>query len=162
MLNEKIEYVPPGKVIVGRDEGHLVSTPLGSCIAVIMYDASIKTGGMAHVMLPGKSLDSKKTDKYKYAEEAIPNLYQKLILSGVEKVNLNVGLVGGANVLKKEGDTLVEDIIGSVLNTVNKIQLRIIQTSLRGYERRSATLDLKTGNVFFTVGDCCSKILCKL
>ncbi|MBN1926285.1 MAG: chemotaxis protein CheD [Prolixibacteraceae bacterium] len=162
MFTDNIEYVSPGMVVVGKEEGLLISTPLGSCVAVCMYDDLKKTGGMAHVMLPGKTPDKSKFDEYKYAEDAINNLYEQLIFAGVKRKNLKVCLIGGANVLKKEGDTLVDDIINSVLKTIKNLKLPVIKTSLHGYERRSATIDLKTGNVFFTIGDRCSDILCKL
>jgi chemotaxis protein CheD len=51
----KIEYVMTGEVKVANavDRVNLVSSALGSCIAVCVYDAEQKIGGMAHMMMPG-------------------------------------------------------------------------------------------------------------
>lgn len=162
MISNKFEYVSAGNIILGKDEGIIVSTPLGSCIAVCAYDATKKTGGMAHVMLPGKSLDSMRDDKYKYAENAINSLIEQLIENGAQRSNLKISLLGGANVLRKEGDTFVKDLIDSVLSIVSTLQLMVVETSLGGIERRIVTLDLNSGNVFFTIGNSSRRILCKL
>lgn len=49
------EYVLSGQIVTGSKDRILTSTPLGSCVAVVAYDAKNKMGGMAHIMLPEKS-----------------------------------------------------------------------------------------------------------
>jgi len=147
----KAEYfVLTGRIATGSKEGLLISSPLGSCVAVIAYDINTKIGGLAHVMLPGKS---PKGDDNKYAENAIANLMDELKNLGASKINIEICLVGGANVLRKEDDNIADSLIISVSGILEKKRLNIIASSLGGYERRSAKLNLNLGIVNFTVGD---------
>jgi len=53
--NQPEQLVATGQLATGSGTGVIRSTPLGSCVAVIAYDKTSKTGGIAHIMLPGKS-----------------------------------------------------------------------------------------------------------
>lgn len=165
MTDEQYIYVSPGDVIVLKNNGLLVSTPLGSCIAVIAYDTTTQIGGMAHVMLPGSCSDCKtcrNTNKYRYAEEAIFYLFKKLYARGVKKRNVKICLVGGSNVLRKYDDSLVDAIINSVYEVLMKRKITVAEAALRGHERRNALLDIATGNLYYSVGDGESKVLCRM
>ncbi|NOR86993.1 MAG: hypothetical protein GQ527_05240, partial [Bacteroidales bacterium] len=61
--------------------------------------------------------------------------------------------VGGANVLRKEGDTISEAVVKSVMEVIKKKNLNVLASSLGGFERRSISINLLTGIVSFTVGD---------
>ena len=101
-------------------------------------------------MLPGKS---PKGNNNKYAENAITNLINELKNLGVHKKNIEICLVGGANVLRKENDNIAMQVVNSVLDILEKKKLNIIASSLGGYERRTVYLNLNSGIVSFTVGD---------
>jgi len=154
--HKAVQYVSTGCIVTGTKDGLLKSSPLGSCIAVIAYDISTKIGGLAHVMLPG---ESPKGDDNKYAENAITNLLDELINLGTSKANIEICLVGGANVLRKENDNIANSLIKSVSKILEKKMLNVISSSLGGFERRTATLSLSSGIVSFTVGDSVEKRL---
>ena len=63
-------------------------------MAVIAYDKTSKTGGIAHIMLPGKSPKESKTEENKYAENAIENLLDELNKSGSKNANIEICLGG--------------------------------------------------------------------
>ena len=157
---EKIFYVSAGQIIIKQNEGVLYSTPLGSCIAVVSYDTKSKTGGMAHIMLPGKS---PRVGKYanKYAFNGINTLIKKLTAAGAKTDSLQTCLIGGANVLKKENDIIAKQLTDSVLKIIAETKLIITASSLGGYERRTAKLHLNSGIVTFTVGNGFEKVLYK-
>ena len=152
------KYVSAGELCTAREEGLLCSTPLGSCIALIAYDPVAKAGGMAHIMLPGKS--PKNGVLNKYAENAIPALLDAMFLHGANKKNIRIGIIGGANVLQKKDDSLVESIINSVIKTIEDLKIPIIASSLGGHERRSASLNISRGELFYTIGDSKNILLC--
>lgn len=152
-------YVKSGEIKIGTGSDVLTSSPLGSCIAVIAYDAQRKIGGVAHIMLPGKSPEKNKHDKNKYAIDAIETLLSKLYESGVQDSDIEVCLVGGANVLKKENETLTHDIIDSVWKAIEERKIKIRANSLGGFERRGVTLDIKTGMVSYTIGESAKNVL---
>ena len=159
---DQISYVSSGEVVVSANKEWLVSTPLGSCVAVIAYDITTKTGGMAHVMLPGESFFVKKTDnRFRYAADAIEHLFAGLLQKGVLFENIDVCLVGGANVLKKKNDDIALEVANSVLNIIVKKQIVLHAVALGGYDRHTASLNLDAGTVYYTVGDSPEMILCK-
>jgi len=159
----QITYISTGEVVVSANKEWLVSTPLGSCVAVIAYDITTKTGGMAHVMLPGDSFFVKKTDnRFRYATDAIEHLFAGLQQKGVLFENIDVCLVGGANVLKKKNDNIALEVANSVLNIIVKKQIVLHAVALGGYERYTASLNLDAGTVYYTVGDSPEMVLCKL
>lgn len=147
------EYVATGCLVTGSKNGLIHSTPLGSCIAVVAYDKTTKIGGIAHIMLPGKAPTNKNGDENKYATNAIENLLFELNKLGVTNTNIEFCLVGGANVLRKENDTIAEKLTTSIIGICEQKKLKIRKTSLGGYERRTAKLDLNSGIVNFTIGD---------
>ena len=151
ILEPKAEYfVTTGRIATGSKEGVLTSSPLGSCVAVVAYDKTTKIGGLAHIMLSGKS---PKGNDNKYAENAIANLIDELKILGVSKKNIEICLVGGANVLRKENDNIANSLIVSIYEILEKNNLSVIASSLDGYERRTAKLNLSLGVVNFTIGD---------
>ncbi|UBM61466.1 chemotaxis protein CheD [Candidatus Sulfidibacterium hydrothermale] len=153
-------YVQAGETIITNKTDILVSTPLGSCVAVVAYDPETKTGGMAHVMLPGKAPDNyHPDDKNKYCHNAIEYLLKKLSNFGLPPEKLEICLAGGANVLKKPNDTIARAMVSSVLHFIAKKNLNIIAAVLGGMERRTISLDTTTGIVSYTCGDNAPKVL---
>ena len=150
------KFVSTGHIATGSKEGVFTSSPLGSCVAVVAYDSTTKIGGLAHIMLPGKS---PKGNNNKYAEDAITNLTDELKILGVSKKNIEICLIGGANVLRKENDNIADQLIISVYDILKKKKLNVMASSLGGYERRTAKLYLSLGIVNFTVGDSIEKKL---
>ena len=149
----KENIVSTGCLATGSGTGVIRSTPLGSCVAVIAYDKTSKTSGIAHIMLPGKSPTNDKAEENKYVENAIENLLDELKSLGSKKANIEICLVGGANVLRKENDTTADNLIFSIFEILEQKKLSIKRTSLGGYERRTAKLCLHSGRVTFTHGN---------
>lgn len=144
---------------VGTGDIVLRSTPLGSCIAVMAYSRARSTGGLAHILLPGEAPKEKTEDTDKYAENAIPNLLHKLAAYGISGSDLEIVLVGGANVLKDEKDDLPFRIVENITEVVKKNKLKLAASSLGGFERRTAELDVKTGIVKYTIGNSRKRII---
>lgn len=151
--NQTEQLVATGHLATGSKNGIISTSPLGSCVAVIAYDSTTKIGGMAHVMLPGNSPKDDKESKNRYAENAIENLLDELKKSGSNKANIEICLVGGANVLRKENDTIANNLISNIFEIMKQKELSIKKISTGGYERRTAKLTLDTGSVTFTLGD---------
>ena len=151
--NQTEHFVATGCLATGSQKGIIRTSPLGSCVAVIAYDKTSKTGGIAHIMLPGKSPTKDKTEENKYAGNAIENLLDELKSLGSKKANIEICLVGGANVLRKENDTIADKLIFNIFEILDRKKLSIKATSLGGYERRTAKLTLDSGCVAFTLGD---------
>ena len=156
---EAIKYVSSGQIVTGSKDEIITSSPLGSCVAVVAYDTKNKIGGMAHVMLPGKSYRENRCDKNKYVSDGINNLLNNLYESGTQNSNIEICLIGGANVLRKEDDFIAETLVISVLKIIGEKKLKICTSSLGGFERRSARLYIETGTVCFSIGEGAEKVL---
>ena len=93
------------------------------------------------------------SEENKYAQNAIDNLLDELNKLGSNKANIEICLIGGANVLRREKDTTADNLTLSILKIIEQKKLNIKKTTLGGYERRTAKLTLDTGTVTFTLGD---------
>lgn len=75
----------------------LVTLGLGSCVAIILHDATAKVGGLAHVLLPSPTLSRDRTNAARFPETAVPQLVRELTALGASPERLRARLVGGAS-----------------------------------------------------------------
>lgn len=74
----------------------LLTSGLGSCIGITLYDSRKRIGGMAHIMLPDSTAMRSQTNLAKYADTAMSILLEKLLALGVDKRRLEAKMAGGA------------------------------------------------------------------
>jgi chemotaxis protein CheD len=80
------------------EDGILVTLGLGSCVGIALYDATVKVGGLAHVLLPSPSLGRKAADQpAKFPQTAIPALLTEMGQLGADRRRLTARLIGGAS-----------------------------------------------------------------
>ncbi|GAB6098875.1 chemoreceptor glutamine deamidase CheD [Halanaerocella petrolearia] len=89
-------------VKVGQADDIIITSGLGSCIGLTLYDARLKIGGMAHIMLPEFPANKKKGNPAKYADTALEMLLDKLQAKGVSKNRLQAKMAGGAQMFNLE------------------------------------------------------------
>ena len=82
---------------VDRGDVVLVTLGLGSCVAIMLHDPETRLGGMAHVLLPSKSLARDASNPAKFPETAVPLLVERLRTLGAEPRRLTAKLAGGAS-----------------------------------------------------------------
>ena len=150
-----------GEVKAGNKDTILKSSAIGSCIVITAYDKHSQTGALAHIMLPGNAPENRDLQKNRYASDAINELINILKLNGANENNIEVFLAGGANILKRKDDNIGQDIIVSVEELLAKRKIKIKAKSLGGTMRRSVSLDVEYGKVYYSVGDGAEKLLWK-
>ena len=87
-------YLYPSNLFVS-DTPYQVTTVLGSCIAVCLFDPKAVVGGINHFMLPlwnGEGLASAK-----YGNIAMERLIKEMEYKGATKKNMQAKIFGGAN-----------------------------------------------------------------
>ncbi|HEX9078608.1 MAG TPA: chemotaxis protein CheD [Desulfuromonadaceae bacterium] len=89
-------FLYPG-TLFAAPEGHLVSTVLGSCVAVCLWDAVARMGGLNHYMLPLWNGEGLATPKY--GNIAMEKLFSRMLAMGCRQENLVAKVFGGANVM---------------------------------------------------------------
>ena len=156
-MNDKFVDVDTGEVNVSSKPVILRSMAIGSCVAVVIYDRYRKIGGLAHVMLPSRSPRSDSEDRTKYAEDAIDILFDDAKKLGAGKEDLEVNLIGGANMLGK--GSIPGEIVGSVLGYLEKSGIEPKNKKTGGTRRRSVSLNIESGRIFYTEGDDAAKEL---
>lgn len=97
-------FLYPGTLFADRRE-HLISTVLGSCVAVCLWDAEARMGGMNHFMLPLWNGEGLATPKY--GNIAMERLLARLLAIGCRRENLAAKLFGGANVTSNGSDVFM-------------------------------------------------------
>jgi len=85
-------YVHPGQLYAAAHAA-LVSTILGSCVAVCLWDPVARVGGMNHFLLPsGKGP--------RYANDAMPRLVEEMLARGAFVARTIAKVFGGACVIE--------------------------------------------------------------
>lgn len=74
----------------------VITTILGSCVAVCLHDPRSRTGGMNHYLLP---LHVERERSPRFGTVAIPQLVDELVRAGATRSSLVAKVFGGASVI---------------------------------------------------------------
>jgi len=92
--NELRHFLYPGQLFVTRDP-ITISTILGSCAAVCLWDMHKKAGGMNHYLLPDGGNEG--PNRLRYGNVANPELLNRVLGLGCEIRNLRAKIFGGSS-----------------------------------------------------------------
>ena len=82
----------------------VLKTTVGSCIALCIWDRTLKIGSMAHIMLPeptNRKATLKTNYPAKYANLAVLNMFEELSGKGSKRKDLKAYLIGGASLFPR-------------------------------------------------------------
>jgi chemotaxis protein CheD len=82
---------------VGVADDVLVTLGLGSCVAILLYDAEARIGGMAHILLPSPALSRMDANPAKFPQSAVPRLLELMTADGASHGRITARLAGGAS-----------------------------------------------------------------
>ncbi len=147
-----------GDCKITKSPNTIITVGLGSCVGIALYDNKKKIGGLAHIMLPDSTQFSNTTNKYKFADLAIRELYNEMLKLGAFKNNIVAKVAGGASMFNFSDKKMVMDIgernCVAVKKQLNDLNIEIISEELRGNRGRTMILDANDGNVSIkTVGE---------
>jgi chemotaxis protein CheD len=143
----------PGEYFVS-DKPVVLSTLLGSCVAVCMRDPNAGVGGMNHFMLPapGHSASSGAWSvKTRYGSYAIETLINGILKYGGHRNRLEVKVFGGAKLYEGGGDIGASNAQW-VLEYLDREGLRPIASDLGKDYARSVYFYTDTGRVLMKSG----------
>lgn len=92
---------------VGKGQDVLITSSLGSCVAICLYDQQARVAGMAHIMLPDSQEVRHRDNPAKFADSAIPVLIEEMTRQGAEKRRLVAKIAGGAQMFMIPGGSPV-------------------------------------------------------
>lgn len=90
-------YIAQGEQAIGSDPDLVISTILGSCVSVCLWDPVARRGGMNHILLP--DLPSNAIQLRAVGAGAMERLINALVKTGADKARLEAKVFGGAAVV---------------------------------------------------------------
>lgn len=138
-------------LIVADAPATLVAIGLGSCVAVAVYDAGARIGGLAHVLLPSPGATRLIDRPGRYAQTAIPALVERMIARGARVPAIGARVVGGASMfasLSPPGTIQMGDRnVVAVREALHRNGIRLLGEAVGGDFGRTAEFDLETGRL---------------
>ena len=85
--------------VSGNCDERLVTYALGSCLGLTVYDATVKVGGLLHVMLPTGAIDPDKMaqNPSMFVDSGVPALFKECYKLGAKKERMIVKVAGGSH-----------------------------------------------------------------
>jgi chemotaxis protein CheD len=139
-----------GQIAVARQPARLIAV-LGSCVGVAIYDPRSQRGGLAHVVLP----DSRGHvgNPGKFANTAVPYLFDLFASHGAQPSELLVWVVGGSCMFDANGPMQIgEANIKAVLSALEAAGARPNGKDVGGTNGRRVALDCAAGKLTVEIG----------
>jgi chemotaxis protein CheD len=134
-----------------RGDGVIVTLGLGSCVAIMLHDAEVCAGAMAHILLPSKSLARDASNPARFPESAVPLLVQRLKALGADPRRLVAKLAGGASMfaqLMTPGSLQMgERNILAARNALRTASIPVAREAVGGERGRSVRFHVADGRV---------------
>lgn len=149
LINRHFLY--PG-TIFAEPQQYQISTVLGSCVAVCLWDQVVRRGGMNHMMLPLWNGEGLATPKY--GNIAMEKLLAKVLAIGCRREHLVAKVFGGANV---SGSGLEVFMIGDrnitlALEMLEEFRIPVVAQDVGGRVGRKIIMNSETGVVMVGKG----------
>jgi len=141
------KFIHVGEIYIGARATE-ISTVLGSCVAISLYDKVHKIGGMNHYLVPLWNEHGLQTPRY--GNISIPRLIDNMLSIGCEIQNMEAKIFGGANIIEVSHTDMM---IGRKNILIAKEILReyhipIVAHDTGGEKGRQIMMRSDTGKVF--------------
>ena len=150
-FEEELITIHPGEYFATKDDT-IISTVLGSCVAVGIFDEGARMGGLNHFMLPGEGakIDLIRSPNAKYGMYAMELLINDLMKLGARKSALKSKVFGGGSVLRfvgGDGSRIAENNIEFAFEYLRKEGIPILSSDVGGTEPRKIFFFARSGKV---------------
>lgn len=144
-------FLFPGTIFADPLE-YQISTVLGSCVAVCLWDQVVRRGGMNHIILPFWNGEGLATPKY--GNIAMEKLLSKVLSIGCYREYLVAKVFGGANV---SGTGLEVFMIGDrnitlAMQMLEEFRIPVVAKDVGGRVGRKIIMNSETGVVMVGKG----------
>lgn len=125
----------------------LISTVLGSCVAVCLWDMRSRIGGMNHYMLP--TAGSANVDSVRYGDNATDALVVAMVGHGACTGNLRARIYGGASLLPfgDKGTGIGERNLEMAAKRLQAHRIPVVGSRTGGREGLIVRFDTGTGDI---------------
>jgi chemotaxis protein CheD len=149
-------YLKPGDILIS-EKPVLISTLLGSCVAVTMFSPRLRVGAISHGLLPScKKRKPCEGDEYcregvRYVECSIMRMLGWFMQNGVAREEIDVKVFGGSDMLSVPESTTKATVgqqnIAMAFHVLEKEMLRVSASDVGGLRGRKIIFSSKTGEV---------------
>lgn len=137
------------KVVKAPDQ--LITTGLGSCVGIALYDPRTKVAGLAHIMLPDSTRGLPSSNVGKFADTAIPAVLIEMESLGAERYRIQAKIAGGAQMFQfadnNDHNRIGERNVEAVVEILNNLRIPILAQDTGGRRGRTISFDPNTGRL---------------
>lgn len=129
---------------------------LGSCVGVVAYDATVRAGGLLHLMLPDSALSPDKAVRQPamFADTGIPALFNSLGGVRALRSRTTIFIAGGASVLSGPDSFMIgERNVKAVRSILAVYGCRLAGAEVGGTQNRTLHLNVGTGELTLKLPD---------
>ncbi|MEW5800569.1 MAG: chemotaxis protein CheD [bacterium] len=121
----------------------LISTVLGSCVSICLWDKRKKMGGMNHFVFP-KSQDSQEMTT-RFGNVATPLLIKMMQEEGTSLADLEAQIFGGGKVVRNIAMDIGRENVDMARKILNHFGIHIISEDVEGQLGRKVVFNTLTG-----------------
>ncbi|MGH7717433.1 MAG: chemotaxis protein CheD [Gemmatimonadaceae bacterium] len=136
---------------VGQGEMVLSTVGLGSCVAIALFDAQTRVGGLAHILLPSETLSQDRRNQAKFPSGAVPLLLQRMSELGARVTRVRAKIVGGASMFTSLVPTgtiqIGERNVLATRHALERARVPIVGQDVGGGHGRNVFFHLADGRV---------------
>jgi len=122
-------FLMPGYIFLTQ-EPYLVSTVVGSSVAVVLWDADIKLGGISNFLYPFRESSEEATAVY--GNVAIPYMVKMFREAGTKDYNIQSQIFGGAESDLPEAGKIAHENIEIARSVLKKQGIKVISEDVGG------------------------------
>jgi chemotaxis protein CheD len=128
----------------------VITTLLGSCVGVCLFDPILQVGGMNHILLPGRADLRNFNAPARYAVNAMELLINRIMALGGNRFRLIAKVFGGAQIMpaisvKNSPGKQNEEFVIQFLKNEG---IKIVSSGLGGRHARKIIFYTHTGDVY--------------
>lgn len=152
----KLIYLHPGEVYF-TIKPEVISTVLGSCLTVTMFNKETGLSGISHALLPNCKTSLKNCEKciepFKYVDCSIKIMIKKFDANKISRRNIEVKMFGAAEMMESSNqNTAMESVakknILTALDILENENLSLSASDLGGRCGRRIIFFTKDGSVY--------------
>ena len=138
-------FLNPGEIYVtGKD--YIIETVLGSCVAVAIWDQSMRFGGMNHIVL-SKQRNMNEAPSSRFAEHALKRLTDRMKAHKSNPANWKAYIIGGSQQFSQATYTVGNDNFLAARKWLLENQIPIKLQEIGGSAGRMVKFEPFTGKI---------------
>jgi chemotaxis protein CheD len=151
-FDRKVVTIYPGEIYSSHDD-EIISTVIGSCIAVALYDSKNQFGGLNHFMLAKENSNAGTLSRKElgcFGEYAISMLIDEMIKNGADYDKLVAKVFGGSSVLviPSSGTNVCDQNTSFAFDCLKARGIPVIGSDTGGVEPRKIFFETKTARIW--------------